>query len=191
MSTSSTDPRTVSGQKPETISRDDELADRVKSIHRHYPTGVTIVTSAVDGQPFGLAVNAFSSLSLDPPLVLVCVAATTASYPGFFQQDRMAVNILAHDQAQVAHTFGRSNPDKFNDVVWELGAHGAPLLADVAASFELQIESRIPAYTHSIFIGRILEAHSTDKWPLIYVDRRFFDSTTVPELVPALEGVPR
>ncbi|MEV5837689.1 flavin reductase family protein [Nocardia sp. NPDC052112] len=178
MSTSSTDPRTSA-----------DLADRVRSVHRYYPTGVTIVTSAIDGRPFGLAVNAFSSLSLDPPMVLVCVAATAASYPGLFQQDRMAVNILAHDQAEVAQTFGRSNPDKFTSVAWKLGEHGAPLLEGVAASFELRIESRIPAHTHSIFVGRILEAHTSEKWPLLYVDRRFFDSTTVPELVPALEGV--
>lgn len=160
------------------------LADRVKDVHRRYPTGVTIVTSAVDGSPFGLAVNAFSSLSLDPPMVLVCVAASTASHPGFYAQDRMAVNVLAHDQEAVAATFGRANPNKFDDAAWHFGEHGAPLIDGAAAAFELRIDKRIHAYTHTIFVSRILEAHTSDTWPLIYVDRRFFDSTTVPGLVP-------
>ncbi|MET0820317.1 MAG: flavin reductase family protein [Aeromicrobium sp.] len=176
MSTSSANGR----DQPATGIAPDELADRVKNVHRLYPTGVTIVTSEVDGQPFGLAVNAFSSLSLDPPLVLVCLATTASSYPGFFSRDHMAVNILAHDQSDVASVFGRSNPHKFRDVGWHLGAHGAPLLDGVSATLELQVESRIPAYTHSIFIGRVLNAESTGRLPLLYVDRRFHDSSTIP-----------
>ena len=164
------------------IAQEEHLADTVRNVHRHYPTGVTIVTSEVDGEPFGLAVNAFSSLALDPPMVLVCLAARSASYPRFFSRDHMAVNILAHDQADVAGTFGRSNPHKFSEVEWHLGQHGSPLLAGVAATLELRVESRIPAYTHTIFIGRILNAECHDRLPLVYVDRRFFDSSTIPGL---------
>src|SRR5262245_49237930 len=60
------------------------LVAEVKAVHRQFPTGVTIVTTVVDGVPYGLAVNAFSSLSLDPPTVLVCVATTSATYPRLF-----------------------------------------------------------------------------------------------------------
>ena len=66
-----------------------ELADRVRAVHRQYPTGVTVVTTAVDGVPYGLAVNAFSSISLDPPLVLVCVNESSRSYPAVFDSDHL------------------------------------------------------------------------------------------------------
>lgn len=161
------------------ISPDDVLVDKVKDVHRYYPTGVTIVTSEIDGEPFGLAVNAFSSLSLEPPLVLVCLGATTTSYPKFFLQDHMAINILAHDQADVAARLGKSDPRKFDTVDWHLGEHGAPLLAGVSASLELRVETRIPAYTHTIFIGRVLNAERHDRLPLIYANRQFFDSTPI------------
>lgn len=167
------------------LSPDDVLVDKVKEVHRYYPTGVTIVTSEIDGEPFGLAVNAFSSLSLAPPLVLVCLGATTSSYPKFFLQDHMAINILAHDQAEIAARLGKSDPRKFETVEWHLGQHGAPLLAGVSATLELRVETRIPAYTHTIFIGRILHAERFDRLPLIYANRQFFDSTP---LLGAREG---
>jgi flavin reductase (DIM6/NTAB) family NADH-FMN oxidoreductase RutF len=155
----------------------EDLVTNVKDVHRLYPTGVTIVTSEIDGQPFGLAVNAFSSLSLSPPTVLVCLGATTTSYPKFFLQDHMAVNILAFDQGDVAAVFGTSDPRKFDQVDWRLGRHGAPLLAGVTATLELQVETRIPAYTHTIFIGRVLSASSSGRLPLVYMNRGFYDSS--------------
>jgi flavin reductase (DIM6/NTAB) family NADH-FMN oxidoreductase RutF len=107
----------------------------------------------------------------------VCLAATTTSYPKFFLQDHMAINILAHDQGEIASTLGKSDPRKFDHVDWHLGEHGSPLLAGVAASFELKVETRIPAYTHTIFVGRVLNAERSGRLPLIYVNRQFFDST--------------
>ncbi|MFG2934407.1 flavin reductase family protein [Streptomyces sp. NPDC048282] len=179
MSTSSTEAAARDGAVP-----DAQLAEQVKSVHRSYPTGVTIVTGFSGVAPVGLAVNAFSSVSLDPPLVLVCLAATSASYPAFFASDRMAVNILAHDQEDVAAAFGRSNPHKFRDVTWSTGEHGAPLLDGVASALEVVIESRLPAFTHTVFIARVVNAVCNGKRPLVYLDRRFFDSTTLPGLDP-------
>jgi flavin reductase (DIM6/NTAB) family NADH-FMN oxidoreductase RutF len=155
----------------------EDLVTRVKDVHRLYPTGVTIVTSEIEGEPFGLAVNAFSSLSLSPPSVLVCLGATTTSYPKFFLQDHMAINILAFDQGEVAAVFGTSDPRKFDQVDWHLGQHGAPLLSGVTATLELQVETRIPAYTHTIFIGRVLSASSSGRLPLVYMNRGFYDGS--------------
>ncbi|GCE44229.1 Nitrilotriacetate monooxygenase component B [Rhodococcus wratislaviensis] len=166
---------------PPELSPEDALVDRVKEVHRFYPTGVTIVTSEVDGEPFGLAVNAFSSLSLAPPMVLVCLAATATSYPKFFLRDHMAINILAFDQDYVAARLGTSDPRKFDSVEWHLGEHGAPLLAGAAATLELWVETRIPAYTHTIFVGRVVNAERHDRPPLVYMNRQFFDSTPLLE----------
>jgi flavin reductase (DIM6/NTAB) family NADH-FMN oxidoreductase RutF len=151
------------------------LADSVKEVHRRYPTGVTIVTTCSDGKPYGLAVNAFSSLSLDPPLVLVCVASTSSTYPRLFDRDAIGINILAHDQAGVAATFARSGGDKFAGIEWRVGEHGAPVIAAVSAHLELRIETRIPAGTHTIFIGRVLDAAAADRPPLIYLGGSFYD----------------
>lgn len=97
----------MAAQQPARECPDTTLAEQVKTVHRRYPTGVTVVTSTLGGRPFGLAVNAFTSLSVEPPTVLVCISASSASHAGFHASDQMAVNILAHDQADVAELFGR------------------------------------------------------------------------------------
>ncbi len=148
-------------------------------MHRRFPTGVTIVTTCVDGRPYGLAVNAFSSVSLAPPLVLVCVAGTSTTHPKLFTASHFAVNILAHTQHALAATFGRPGRDKFKDVAWSRGAHGSPIFESVSAYLELEIEKRVPAYTHTVFFGRVLDAHATDVPPLLYVDGRFFDASAL------------
>jgi flavin reductase (DIM6/NTAB) family NADH-FMN oxidoreductase RutF len=156
-------------------AQDARLTEAVKAVHRCFPTGVTVVTTVCEGQPYGLAVNAFSSISLEPPLVLVCVAARSATYDHLFRADQVAVNILSSDQREVAAVFAKSGGDKFRDVAWRPGRNGAPLLDRVAAHFELAIERRLPAYTHTIFIGRVLDAHTTGRPPLVYYESEFFD----------------
>lgn len=160
----------------------EELGVRVRNVHRKYPTGVTVVTAAVDGCPFGLAVNAFSSISLDPPLVLVCVNESSKSYPAVFEADHIGINILAFDQKSLAGTFARSGGDKFAELDWHASPNGTPILAGVAGHFELEVKYKIPAYTHTIFIGEVVEAGFSEKAPLVYQDGRFFDGTKLEEL---------
>jgi flavin reductase (DIM6/NTAB) family NADH-FMN oxidoreductase RutF len=157
------------------------IEDRVRAVHRSFPTGVTIVTTCVEGHPYGLAVNAFSSISLDPPLVLVCVAAKSSTYPRLFLGTHLGINILASDQAGIAERFARSGGDKFDELSWTSGGAGAPLIEGVSAHLELEIETRIPAHTHTIFIGRVINALSFGRAPLIYFDATFFDGA---KLVP-------
>jgi flavin reductase (DIM6/NTAB) family NADH-FMN oxidoreductase RutF len=152
-----------------------ELANRVRGVHRQYPTGVTVVTAAVDGKPYGLAVNAFSSISLEPPLVLVCVNESSRSYPAVFESDYIGINILAADQVDIAGTFAKSGGDKFAELAWALSDHGVPVLDGAAGHFELDVKYKIPAYSHTIFIGQVVEAASADKAPLVYQAGKFFD----------------
>jgi flavin reductase (DIM6/NTAB) family NADH-FMN oxidoreductase RutF len=155
------------------------LAERVRSVHRSFPTGVTVVTTCVRGVPYGLVVNAFSSISLTPPLVLVCVAQTTSTYPRLFDSDHLAINILAHDQADVAMRFAGSGGDKFSGFDWRAGEYGAPLLVGASAALEVKVETRLPAYTHTVFIGRVLAANRHDRTPLVYLGGKFFDGGSV------------
>ncbi|MDF2050425.1 flavin reductase family protein [Arthrobacter sp. Cr_A7] len=157
------------------------LAEHVKAAHRSFPTGVTVVTVASGGDVFGLAVNAFSSISLEPPLIMVAVKGTSSTYPTLFRENQIAVNILSAEQADMAGSFARSGGNKFADIDWHAGDNGSPLLDNASAFFELEIQYRIPAYTHTIFIGKVTRAGSTGKPPLVYLDSKFFRSD---QLVP-------
>lgn len=156
------------------------MAAVVREVHRRFPTGVTVVTTCVDRKPYGLAVNAFSSISIDPPAVLVCVAQTSTTHPRLYASDWLAVNILATDQLDVAGRFATSGGDKFAGLEWEPGSSGAPVLRGVAAFLELEVERRIVAYTHTIFIGRVHHAAVSERRPLTYLGGAFYavDSLT-------------
>jgi flavin reductase (DIM6/NTAB) family NADH-FMN oxidoreductase RutF len=151
------------------MSEPGALVEEVKRVHRQFPTGVTIVTTQVDGIPYGLAVNAFSSVSLDPPAVLVCVAATSATYPRLLSTTALAVNILAYDQADVVQRFARSGGDKFAGLDWHPGPEGCPIIEGSSAHLELWVEHRLPAYTHTIFLGKVIGAAATERPPLVYL----------------------
>jgi flavin reductase (DIM6/NTAB) family NADH-FMN oxidoreductase RutF/predicted ester cyclase len=149
--------------------------EALRAVHRQFGTGVTVVTTSVDEKPAGLVVNAFSSICLEPPLVLVSIAETAATYPALFTNDRIAVNILARDQRAIAERCARSGGDKFAEIPWRPGANGAPLVDGAAASIEATVVKRIPSYTHTIFIAHVSDATSSDRDPLLYLGGAFYD----------------
>jgi flavin reductase (DIM6/NTAB) family NADH-FMN oxidoreductase RutF/predicted ester cyclase len=155
---------------------DPAAAEALRAAHRKFPTGVTIVTTMEGAAATGLAVNAFSSVSLDPPLVLFCVGRSAQTYPRLFAGDAVGVNILARDQREVAERFAVSGGDKFESVQWTLGRNGAPLIAGCAARLEGVIEARIAAPTHTIFITRVVATETFEVEPLIYLGGAYFDS---------------
>jgi flavin reductase (DIM6/NTAB) family NADH-FMN oxidoreductase RutF len=159
----------------EANAMDTALVDNLKAVHRRFPTGVTVVAICPGDRPYGLVVNAFCSISLSPPMVLVCVAEMSATYDHLFKGDQIAVNFLAHDQEQVAAAFARSGGDKFRAQSWRRGTYGAPVMDGVCAYLEAEIEKRIQAYTHTIFIARVRDAVAFDRAPLVYVGGRMLD----------------
>lgn len=156
-------------------SSSEALVGRVKAVHRRFPTGVTVVTTWGDDCPHGLAVNAFSSISLGPPTVLVCVARTSITHRRLQHAAHIAINILAHDQAAVAAAFARSGGDKFAGIAWRGGQHGSPLIDGASAHLELEVAERLTAYSHTIFIGRVVDACVSDRPPLVYLAGDFYD----------------
>ncbi len=159
---------------------DPELLRRV---HRSNATGVMIVSTTVGGKPRGLVVNAFTSISLTPPLILVCVARASATYPGLFSTDAFAVNILSREQLEVARRFSASGDErKFGDLAWRPGVTGSPVLEGTCGYFEAETEQRAQAPTHTIFIGHVVAAEEFDRLPLLYMGGRFYDSRTLEEL---------
>jgi flavin reductase (DIM6/NTAB) family NADH-FMN oxidoreductase RutF len=145
----------------------------IRAVHRRFVTGVTVVATVDDGQPKGLAVNAFMSLSLDPPLIMVAVQRTSGTYPSLFSSEYFSVNILSAGQRDVVECFAKKGADKFAGLNWQPGPFGSPLLEGCAARVEVRIRERLQASTHTVFVGHVLLAESYDVPPLVYADGRF------------------
>ncbi len=122
-----------------------------------FMTGVTVVTAyGKDGAPIGFTANSFTSVSLDPPMVLVCLAKTSKNYDALVSASGFAVNILAETQIEVSNTFARPCEDRFATVDWKNGPHGSPVLADVSAWFDCAMHKTVDAGDHVILIGTVM-----------------------------------
>jgi flavin reductase (DIM6/NTAB) family NADH-FMN oxidoreductase RutF len=123
-----------------------------------FATGVTVVTAESSAARRGMTANAFSSLSLDPPLVLVCVD-NKASFLGVIRDaKKFAINFLAEDQKSTSDWFagkGRDAEDQFADISHEKGENGAPVLTGTIATLECEIHEDIPGGDHAIIVGRV------------------------------------
>jgi flavin reductase (DIM6/NTAB) family NADH-FMN oxidoreductase RutF len=156
--------------------------DLMKQVNRQFVSGVTVVT-AMDGEkPRGLAVNAFSSVSLDPPTVLVAVQRTSSTHECLFRANHLAINILSTDQLGVVNTFATKAEDKFADLDWEPGPFGSPLIARSGAQMEVEIRERLQASTHTLFVCRVVHATVSDRHPMVYSAGKFFDGAALTPL---------
>lgn len=149
--------------------------DLMKRVNRQFVTGVTVVTTMDGETPKGLAVNAFSNISLDPATVMVCVQRTSSTHDCLFRAGHLAINILSTDQLDVASTFAGKSDDKFKDLDWETGPSGSPLIARSSGQMEVEIRERLQVSTHTIFICRVVHAAVSERDPMVYSAGKFFD----------------
>jgi len=149
--------------------------DVMKQVNRQFVTGVTVVTAMDGDRPRGLAVNAFASISLDPPTVMVCVQRTSSTYECLFRASHLAINILSTGQLDVVTRFAAKSDDKFTGLDWEPGPFGSPLINRSSARMEVEIRERLQASTHTVFICRVVDATVTDLAPMVYSAGGFFD----------------
>lgn len=128
----------------------------LRSAFGSFMTGVTVVTALdEDGSPIGFTANSFASVSLDPPLVLVCLANTSSNYSTFAGAQKFAINVLSEGQIDVSNTFARPSEDRFADVDWQPGPNGSPILGDVSAWFDCDMHKTVDAGDHLILIGNV------------------------------------
>ncbi len=121
-----------------------------------FMTGVTVVTAMdADGAPLGFTANSFTSVSLDPPLVLVCLAKSSQNFDALTNAAGFAVNVLAESQIAISNTFARPVDDRFIDVEWHMGEIGSPILRGVSAWFDCHMHNIVDAGDHVIMIGRV------------------------------------
>lgn len=143
---------------------------------RHFPTGVTVVTSLRDGEPRGATVSAFCSVSVDPPTVLVCINREARSYLFISASKRFCVNVLSAGQRDLAERFsGKLRDGQFDGVAYRTGPTGTAILDGAIAYLECEVFEEHQVRSHSIFIGTVLDCGSVPGTPLGYYNSSFHD----------------
>jgi flavin reductase (DIM6/NTAB) family NADH-FMN oxidoreductase RutF len=148
-----------------TVSKDD-----FKAVMGSFAAGVTVVTTVDgEGRKWGLTATAFSSLSMDPPLCLVCVGKNAGSHGALTAAKKFAVNLLTADQEHLSNHFASRKDDKFAEVEHSAGeATGCPLLSGALASMECEVTDILPGGDHDIFVGKLVSSAVSDGTPLMY-----------------------
>jgi 3-hydroxy-9,10-secoandrosta-1,3,5(10)-triene-9,17-dione monooxygenase reductase component len=135
----------------------------------HFATGVTIVTADGADGPVGMACNSFTSVSLDPPLVLYCAAKSSSTWPLLHAVPHFAVNVLAEDAEAVCRIFATKGVDRFEGVNHHRASTGSPILADALAYIDCETQDEHDAGDHVIVIGRVVElGYATEGKPLLF-----------------------
>ncbi len=140
----------------------------------HFASGVTVITAEHEGRRFGSTASAVSSLSLEPPMLLVCLNRESATGRAVGQAVHFAVNVLAHDQGELARRFASKADDKFAGLEVMRGRRGAPLLADALAQYECRVAEHVTGGTHSVFLAEVDEVRTREGGaPLAYFRGEF------------------
>ncbi len=135
----------------------------LRSVMRRFPTGVTIVATSDNGRLHGMTVNSFTSVCLDPPLVLVCIAHSSHCNPFIKSAGRFSVSVLAHDQSEISTGFASTDSaaqsiHEFSCHGYELGPTGSPLLSGAIAHLDCLVHQQFEVGDHTVFIGRVVHA---------------------------------
>ena len=149
-------------------------SDTFREVMARFPTGVTVITTSVDGQPYGLTVSAFTAVSLQPPLVLVCVDNGSNTLPALLASRSFTVNILQETSTNLALRFASKDVTKFTDVEIEDATTGPILNADSVAYLCCRVTEIIEAGDHHILLGSVESAGVIGiQEPLLYCNRSF------------------
>ncbi|WP_081847966.1 flavin reductase family protein [Microbulbifer sp. HZ11] len=158
-------------------SSQDSQAERARALRDtlgQFATGVTVVTTLdAAGQPVGMTVNSFNSVSLDPALILWSIDRGSLSYSAFTECERFVVHVLKGDQQHVSNLFAGRGADKFGQVKWHRGAEGIPQLDDCAALFHCRRAQNIAGGDHTILLGEVLEFSAAGGEPLVFHRGRY------------------
>ncbi|MGY1622473.1 flavin reductase family protein [Geodermatophilus sp. SYSU D00965] len=129
----------------------------MREVLGHFASGVTVVTALADDGPVGFTCQSFSSLSLDPPLVVFAPARTSRTWPQLRDIGRFCVNVLAEDQHDLSSAFARSGADKFSGVHWRPSRQGQPVLDDVVAWIDCELWAEYDGGDHTLVAARVLD----------------------------------
>jgi 3-hydroxy-9,10-secoandrosta-1,3,5(10)-triene-9,17-dione monooxygenase reductase component len=141
----------------------------MREVLGHFASGVTVVTADTAEGPIGFTCQSFSSLSLNPPLVVFAPARTSTTWPRLREIGRFCVNVLAEDQTRLSQTFALSGTDKFAGVPWTRSRHGCPVLEDVVAWIDAELWAEYDGGDHTLVAARVLDLGADpDRRPLLF-----------------------
>lgn len=140
----------------------------MRQVLGHFPSGVTIVTGMTDEGPAGFTCQSFSSLSLDPPLVLVLPGRSSTSWPRIGDTGRFCVNVLSQEQTELSTTFARSGGDKFAGVRWQESELGSPILTGATAWIDCRLHAVHEGGDHLIVVGAVHDLGAPGDPPLVF-----------------------
>lgn len=167
-------PVTQSGPRPVT-------AREFRDVIGRFATGVTVITTEYDGARYGSTASAVSSLTDDPPMLLICLNRNSATAAAVRDSGAFAVNVLAEDHVDLATRFASRVPDKYEGVPTETASNGSPLLVGAIAHLICRVAEQVEAGTHDVFLAHVEEASSYSGHPLAYFRGRFGRMQTAPE----------
>lgn len=144
---------------------------------RRFPTGVTVVTTLVDGVPHGFTANAFASVSAEPPTVLICVNRDASAHPQISRSSIFCVNVLSLEQREIARRFAdkASRATRFDGLATHAAATGAPVIDGVLAYLDCRLAEEYTAGTHTLFLGTVVGSGTRSGKPLGYFDADYRD----------------
>ncbi|MDA4112057.1 MAG: flavin reductase family protein [Thaumarchaeota archaeon] len=147
----------------------------LRSVMRYFASAVTVVTGALEsGELFGLTVTAFTSVSLDPPLILICIRNESSATNLLTKSMRFCVNILAEGQQAIAEKFSLSGEaGRFKDLDFYIGKGGSPIIRGSIGFIDCKVVEIILEGDHTIFFGRAVDVSAEEKQPLLYLNRRY------------------
>jgi len=146
----------------------------IRRIMGHFATGVTVITTTDKaGAPYGLTANAFTSLSLTPPLVLICIDKNVQCYPHFNESKLFAVNVLGEEQEEISRRFATKGIEKFNGIAWRKGESGLALLDGAIGHIECRVVQAYDGGDHTIYVGEILSASASGDRPLMFFQGKY------------------
>lgn len=144
-----------------------------KQVIGHFSSGVSIITVSNNGVDFGITASAVCSVSVDPPMLLVCVNKSTGTCHAISAAESFTVNIVNETQKELALRFARANTDKFDGVDFSYGELGNPVLGQTLATLECRVVEEVTGGTHSVFLGEVQMANAADGDPLVYYRGKF------------------
>jgi flavin reductase (DIM6/NTAB) family NADH-FMN oxidoreductase RutF len=134
----------------------------------HFASGVTVVTTEYKGRLYGMTVASFASLSLHPPLVLICIEKSVKTHDAIATAQKFGISILSSDQEEISSRFASRMEDKFSGIQMQRGELGVPLISGALTSLECSVYDQLPGGDHSIFVGEVVAAHTREGTPLLY-----------------------
>jgi flavin reductase (DIM6/NTAB) family NADH-FMN oxidoreductase RutF len=146
-------------------------SDQFRGIMRQLAAGVTVVTARDGTEPVGMTVSAFTSVAVNPPLILVCLTIGGATTKAVSATNKFTVNILADDQADLSNRFAFTEQEKrFDDLEWTWSELGTPRLAGLLAHLDCEVTDAVVAGDHVVFIGAVVDGDRSEGRPLVYTN---------------------